>query len=220
MKLIKLRYIAAFIVTLALMTRCAMAQTVPASVVLLKDGSGNCTGVVFDSRGYIFTAEHCHFESGTATFPDGKKVRVKRVYDPKRDGIDQAAILKTVDDGPYYYSKMSSSLQIGDEVYSWGYPSGKLSYNKGSITRLSGTTVYVDYYILPGNSGGPLFNVNNEIVGLASRTADPLRSPKAESLWIHISSGMDAIDDMTGKNLTRPEAVQKKPILYIFGTST
>jgi len=206
------------IIALTMLTRCVQAQSVPDSVVHIKNNDGQCTGVVFDSRGYIFTAEHCGIESGVVTFPDGTTSRVTRVYDAVKNNIDEAVILKTVDDGPYPFSKMASTVSVGEKVYSWGYPAGKLSYNQGEVTHVDKQTIRINYFTIPGNSGGPLFNANNEIVGLASRTADPLRSNKAMSIWIHVHSGVDAIEALTGKSRARPPTSRKRPVLYIFGS--
>lgn len=63
----------------------------------------------------------------------------------------------------------SSLLNHGDEVYALGHPFGARSITAGNITALE---FHIWYYIVsqtplnPGNSGGPLFNKNHEVVAI------------------------------------------------------
>lgn len=77
----------------------------------------------------------------------------------------------------------SSSVKLGDSVYSLGYPASDLlgdeiKYSKGEIGALSGLGGSKDHFqisvpIQPGNSGGPLFSESGRVIGIVVSTLDP-----------------------------------------------
>ncbi|WP_323704667.1 serine protease [Mammaliicoccus sp. Dog046] len=64
----------------------------------------------------------------------------------------------------------TSSVQKGDAITVTGYPGDKplatLWESKGKILSASGSSVTYDLSTYGGNSGSPIFNANNEVIGL------------------------------------------------------
>jgi putative serine protease PepD len=141
------------------------------------------SGFVYDSNGYIVTNDHV-VQGATkvsVTFADGSKYSAKVVgTDPSTD----LAVLKV--DAPS--SKLhplslgdSSNLEVGDGVVAIGSPfgldetvtSGIVSALGRDISALNNYTIsgaiQTDAAINHGNSGGPLLNMEGQVVGVTSQ---------------------------------------------------
>lgn len=155
-----------------------------------KDVSSSGTGFVYkkeNGKGYIVTNYHVveDAKSLKVVMSDGKKVTAK--YLGGDEYLDVACI--EIDDK--YVSKVakigkSSELSLGATLFTVGTPVG--DQFRGTVTRgiLSGKDRFVSVsvaggmedYIMkviqtdaamnPGNSGGPLCNVNGEVIGINS----------------------------------------------------
>ena len=171
----------------------AVAAAVADSVVTIeaksKQVSEQGSGVVVDGRGYIVTNNHVISDAAnnpdkfklTVVFNDGKEVPATLVgRDPKTD----VAVLK-VDNVPNLsVAKLgdSDALKVGEEVVAAGAPLGLRSTvthgivsalhrpvpvsGDGSDTDTVIDGVQTDAPINHGNSGGPLINMNSEVIGI------------------------------------------------------
>ena len=83
----------------------------------------------------------------------------------------------------------SSSVKTGDRVFTYGFPLVELlGYQEprasfGFINSLSGISnnphlFQVSIPIQPGNSGGPVFNTNHELIGIATSSIDSEQTRK------------------------------------------
>ena len=80
----------------------------------------------------------------------------------------------------------SSSVRLGDKVFTLGYPiatvlGDNLKYSEGVINSLSGVgddpkTFQISIPTQHGNSGGPLFNEQGEVIGIVSSSLDEART--------------------------------------------
>jgi Tat protein translocase TatB subunit len=165
------------------------------------------SGVVVDGRGYIVTNNHVISEAAnnpsqykmTVTFNDGKQVPANLVgRDPKTD----LAVLKVdnVDNLTVARFGDSEKLKVGDEVIAAGAPLGLRSTvthgiisalhrpvplsGEGSDTDTVIDGVQTDASINHGNSGGPLINMNSEVIGI--NTAGKSLSDSASGLGFAI----------------------------------
>lgn len=148
--------------------------------------AGNGTGIVIDSRGIIATNYHV-IEKATeieVDFGQGENKRSFRCEVLVSDKKNDLAILKITDRrfngfGPLPYTFKTSSARRGDGVFALGYPmalSGlgrEIKYTKGDVSALSGvdgdiTTYTLSLPIQPGNSGGPLFDFNGNLLGITN----------------------------------------------------
>ncbi|MCV7099121.1 serine protease HtrA [Mycobacterium palustre] len=147
------------------------------------------SGVVIDGRGYIVTNNHVISEAAnnpsqfktTVVFNDGKEVPANLVgRDPKTD----LAVLKVdnVDNLAVAQLGDSDKVRVGDEVLAAGAPLGLRSTvthgivsalhrpvplsGEGSDTDTVIDAVQTDASINHGNSGGPLIDMNSQVIGI------------------------------------------------------
>jgi serine protease Do len=138
------------------------------------------SGFIFDSSGYIVTNHHVveSADAITVTLYDQRELKAEVV------GTDEAsdlALLKVdAEDLPVVRLGDSSKLKVGEWVLAMGSPFGlQYSVAAGIISYMgralpTGGTAYVSYIqtdvaINPGHSGGPLFNLAGEVIGINSQ---------------------------------------------------
>ena len=189
----------------------AVAASVADSVVTIEaksDESGaQGSGVVVDGRGYVVTNNHVVSEAAaspskfklTVVFNDGHEVPANLVgRDPKTD----LAVLKVDNVDNLTVAKFgdSAKLRVGEEVVAVGAPLGLRSTvthgiisalnrpvplsGEGSDTDTVIDAVQTDASINHGNSGGPLINMNSEVIGI--NTAGKSLSDSASGLGFAI----------------------------------
>ncbi len=188
-----------------------VAASVADSVVTIEaksdDEGSQGSGVVVDGRGYIVTNNHVISEAAatpgkfkmTVVFNDGKEVPANLVgRDPKTD----LAVLKVdnVDNLTVARLGDSDKLKVGEEVIAAGAPLGLRSTvthgiisalnrpvplsGEGSDTDTVIDGVQTDASINHGNSGGPLINMDSEVIGI--NTAGKSLSDSASGLGFAI----------------------------------
>ncbi len=135
------------------------------------------TGMAINSNGYILTSSHVIKGARSIFISNGKfeQLHVETVF--KDDKLD-VAILKVVEEdfksfGDIPYALKHNAADPGERVFTLGYPRQDLVYNEGSVSSISGfegdTTAYqISIPVNPGNSGGPLFDSQANLVGLIS----------------------------------------------------
>jgi len=165
------------------------------------------SGVVVDGRGYIVTNNHVISEAATnpsqykttVVFNNGKEVPANLVgRDPKTD----LAVLKVdnVDNLTVARFGDSDKLNVGDEVIAAGAPLGLRSTvthgiisalhrpiplsGDGSDTDTVIDAIQTDASINHGNSGGPLIDIDSQVIGI--NTAGKSLSDSASGLGFAI----------------------------------
>lgn len=129
-----------------------------------------CSGGFIDSYGDILTAKHCTEGADTIIimtmdnqYYRGTVVATSTLQDLAMVHIDR---LNT----PYFV--LASSVTQGEEISTLGSPlalTGTQSW--GRVARTSGDLLFMDESVLPGNSGGVVFNKNEQLVGCAVSVA-------------------------------------------------
>jgi serine protease Do len=145
-------------------------------------GSALGSGFVISSDGYIVTNNHV-IESADEImieFYSGLELPAEVIgTDPKTD----IAVLKVVSDVelPFVAFGNSDEIRVGDWVMAMGNPLGQgFSVSAGIVSArgraLSGSYddfIQTDAAINRGNSGGPLFNMDGEVVGVNTAILSP-----------------------------------------------
>jgi serine protease Do len=141
-------------------------------------GAGLGSGFVYDNRGHILTNNHVVENSDRieVTFHDGVKVKATVVGTDKRSDV---AVIK-VDNTSYPPLRRadSSKLKVGELVMAVGSPFGfSQTVTQGIISALERNALGINEYesfiqtdaaINRGNSGGPLVDMNGDVIGINS----------------------------------------------------
>jgi S1-C subfamily serine protease len=166
-----------------------LAATVVTVRVDLPDGkTGLGSGVIFDEDADILTALHVVNDATriTVTFSDGSTYEAK-IFARQPDN-DIAGIRALGHPDPMAVATLgnANALNIGDDAIVIGNPFGlSRSLSTGVISGLHRTIqppgadkpmtelIQFDASVNPGNSGGPLFNRDGDVVGIVSGLANP-----------------------------------------------
>nr|WP_235019484.1 DegQ family serine endoprotease [Tabrizicola flagellatus] len=156
------------------------------------------SGFVISEDGYIVTNNHVieGADEITIEFFSGKKLKAKLVgTDPKTD----IALLKVESDTPLEFVSFGNSdlMRVGDWVMAVGNPLGQgFSVSAGIVSargrELQGSYddyIQTDAAINRGNSGGPLFNMDGQVIGV--NTA--ILSPNGGSIGIGFSMSSNVV---------------------------
>lgn len=144
---------------------------------IVNPGKYGGTGFAVSSNGYIVT--NYHVISGADSVyvqnVNGDSYKTKPVFvDPQYD----VAILKITDTtfkslGPLPYGFKKSKSDLGENVFTYGYPTDYPVFGEGSLSSQMGfngdSLAYrVSIPVNPGNSGGPLFDSKGNVIGIIS----------------------------------------------------
>ena len=145
-------------------------------------GMAQGSGFFISSDGYIVTNNHVveHATDVTVTTADGKTIAARVVgTDPKTD----LALLKVKEGSDYpYVSFASQSPRVGDWVIAVGNPFGLGGTVTAGIVSARGRDIgagpyddflQIDAPVNHGNSGGPTFNTEGEVVGVNTAIFSP-----------------------------------------------
>lgn len=148
------------------------------SVVTIRTDSGQGTGFIITSNGYIVTNAHVladdqgRLATGIEAITSQQtRLSVKFIgFDSQLD----IALLKI--SGQYKALKLGNSneIQVGEKVIAIGNPLGlQFSVSEGIVSAIhrpgiNGINAYIqtDAALNPGNSGGPLINKQGKVIGI------------------------------------------------------
>jgi serine protease Do len=145
---------------------------IPENAKLISGGSG----FLIDTKGYIITNAHVLKGSGAVVM--NSKGQEFNAIIAHIDREKDLAILK-IDDNDYVplksipYGIRRSNAELGEEIFTLGYPRADIVYGEGYLSARTGfnsdtLTYQVQISANPGNSGGPVFNDNGELIGILS----------------------------------------------------
>ena len=135
------------------------------------------TGFAISANGYLVTNYHVIKDADSVYVQNNKgdSFKSETIYiDPSTD----IAILQITDPSfqvlstlPYVFKK--SGADLGEDVFTIGYPKDDIVYGKGylsSSTGFGGDSIayQVTIPVNPGNSGGPLMDNKGNIIGIIS----------------------------------------------------
>jgi S1-C subfamily serine protease len=166
-----------------------VAQVRPAVVHIAKHGVCQGSGALISADGIVFSAKHVSDgEPGeyTVTLDDGREFPVKYVVEDKENDISFMQLdLRGQEPNLPYATLAAAEPRVGDGLIIGGSPLGKENFNTFSFGVLSAdgrdlagqapseADRYTWHVMLqttspayPGNSGGPVFNMQGEVVGV------------------------------------------------------
>lgn len=165
-------------------------DSVPGVVYILSEGL--CSGALIEDD-LVLTAWHCVEGNRTLRVGYDKETRRKGAYDfeggvvvAAADRKNDLAVLRlpskaTGNAKILRLAKESTEYRPGEEVATIGHPVGLSPLSptglqeaqlhvltKGPIAKSNADLIVADMLVLPGNSGGPVFNQQGDIVGVVS----------------------------------------------------
>jgi len=169
----------------------AVAPSVVAIHVTTAQGEAEGSGVIIDGSGHIVTNNHvvegAQNNKVTVILNDG------RMYTAKITGLDAATDLAVIqlENPPQDLTSAvftdSNTVTVGSAVMAMGNPLGLSQTATTGIvsaidrpvstaetsdgTLVVSNAIQIDAAVNPGNSGGPLFNAQGEIIGITSSIA-------------------------------------------------
>ncbi len=159
------------------------------------------SGFIISKDGYILTNEHV-IEGGdeiTVRLTDKREFKARLIGTDKRTDI---ALIKIEPSGPLPAVKFGdpAKLKVGEWVVAIGSPFGFENTVTAGIVSGKGRTmqdanlvpfIQTDVAINVGNSGGPLFNMRGEVVGINSRLFSPTGTYLGIAFAIPIDVALD-----------------------------
>ena len=135
------------------------------------------TGFALTSEGYLVTSYHV-IQGADSVLIEGRdrqRFHAEPVYsDVKHD----LAILRIIDKkfngfGRLPYAIKSGQADLGERVFTLGYPREDVVYGEGALSARSGFEGDTAFYqisipVNPGNSGGPLLDERGNLIGVVS----------------------------------------------------
>lgn len=194
-------------------------QSLPATVAILSRGTRG-SGVIVSAGGYVLTAGHV---SGTP----GQRVRVvladgRRVQGETLGwGQDQdLGLIRITDEGtwPTVPMALTDEVEQGDWCVAIGHPGGLQRgrppvVRTGRVFQIRGRGIRTDCVLASGDSGGPLFDMDGNVIGIHSRiSADLTGNYHVPVARFHESWTRLTQSDVWGG--------RTRPVLGVFGETT
>jgi serine protease Do len=151
-------------------------KEVDSKIPVNAEATASGSAFLIDGKGYLVTNAHVLKGSGAVVVNSkGQEFNAKII---NIDIPSDIAILKIQDDdykavSSLPYSIKKSSVDLGEELFTLGYPREQIVYNMGYLSSATGyngdtSSCQISLNANPGNSGGPVFNKNGEIIGILS----------------------------------------------------
>ncbi len=157
-----------------------LVEKVTPCTVGLRIGGSSGSGVIVSKDGIILTAGHV---SGKADqdvqiiLYDGKKLKGKSLGSNR--GID-SGMVKITDKGEWPYADMAfGDVKKGNWCLALGHPKGYFvgrspPVRLGRILEVHKDFLRTDCTLVGGDSGGPLFDMYGQVIGIHSRIGGPI----------------------------------------------
>ena len=156
-----------------------------AAVLLPKEGKFSGTGFALTADGYLVTSYHV-IQGADSLLIEGRDRQRYHAEPVFSDVKHDLAILRITDRkfsgfGRLPYAIKSGQADLGERVFTLGYPREDVVYGEGALSARSGfegdTAFYqVSIPVNPGNSGGPLLDERGNLIGVVSGRQNDVQS--------------------------------------------
>jgi serine protease Do len=167
------------------------------------------SGFIIDASGYVVTNNHViqDAEKVAVTLSDGRKLDAKVVG---RDDKTDVALIKVESDKPLPFVPWGDSdkAKVGDWILAVGNPFGLGGTVTAGIVSARGRDIQsgpfddylqIDAPINRGNSGGPTFNMNGEVIGINTAIYSPTGGSIGIGFAIPASLAKPIVEDLRTK---------------------
>jgi S1-C subfamily serine protease len=161
----------------------SLIKTFPTSEKMIKKEKYSGTGFAISSNGVIVTNNHV-IENAKSIKVKGINSEFNKIFNAKvlvSDKINDLAIIQISDSDftsietiPYILK--TTLTNVGEDIFALGYPlravmGDEIKLTNGIISSKTGfkgdiTSYQVSAPVQPGNSGGPLFDINGNVIGI------------------------------------------------------
>ena len=154
-------------------------------VAAVNNGKFSGTGFALTADGYLVTSSHViqGADSLLIESRDHQRYHAETVYSDSKHDL---AILRIKDAkfsgfGKLPYTFKGGQADLGERVYTLGYPREDVVYGEGALSSRSGFNGDTAFYqvsipVNPGNSGGPLLDGQGNLIGVVSGRQDDAQS--------------------------------------------
>ncbi|MFC7336164.1 S1C family serine protease [Haloferula chungangensis] len=184
------------------------------ATVCIDLGEGSGSGVVISKEGLILTAAHVTAGVGkefTVIFEDGRKVKAESLG---LNSENDAAMARIIDEGSYPFVNFdrNDGTRLGDWVFALGH-SGGFDKDRGSVVRIGrlvrimDDTYQSDCNLIGGDSGGPLFDLDGQLIAIHSRVGNRL----PENMHVPMKEFLKDWDSMSKSEFIGDGPFAKRP---------
>lgn len=157
-----------------------------AATVALRIRDAHGSGVIVSASGLVMTAGHVSGRPGRdveITLTDGRRVFGRTLG--RNNNLDSGLIQIVGDRADWPFCPLVPQTadfppaKLGDWCISLGHPGGyqvgrTAPVRLGRVVLLTNRLIQTDCELVGGDSGGPLFNMRGEVIGINSRIGQPL----------------------------------------------
>lgn len=152
-----------------------LKKAIPATVGIQLDG-GSGSGVIINEKGLVLTAGHVSRDPGKnciLILPDGREIKGKTLgWNQRMD----SGMIQITEKGPWPFVKQgdSSKVKRNNWVVAVGHPGGYKPTRSpvvrlGRVQKADENLIQTDCTLVGGDSGGPLFDMHGDLIGIHSR---------------------------------------------------
>jgi serine protease Do len=155
-----------------------LVRWVAPAVVAVRVGFSSGSAVIVSRDGYVLCAAHvCGAPNRKVSFTLANGRKAEGVTLGTNHGMD-SGLMKITDPGDWPFVEVAAAgdIRLGDWVLGMGHPGG-YDPQRPAVARLGrvmgrGELVQTDCTLMSGDSGGPLFNMKGQVVGIHSRISE------------------------------------------------
>lgn len=178
------------------------------AVVAILTGDGTASGVIMSEDGLVLTAAHVAERPGRelqVILEDGSVISATTL------GLDKTtdAAIMQLNEGNRKWPHVEVSRQViqaqpGEWCFALGHPGGfdeqrGVVLRVGRIVKQTANSLQTDCVLMGGDSGGPLFNLKGEVIGIHSL----IWEGRDENMHVSMAPFLRSWDDMKSSRVIR-----------------
>jgi serine protease Do len=148
-----------------------------------KEGASSGSGFFVTNKGHVLTNAHVVEECASIRVTTDER-NTSQGFVLAQDTINDLAVVETTLK-PTKVAALRPSIRLGESVAAFGYPLTDIlsisgNFTLGNVTALAGLKddsryLQISAPVQPGNSGGPLFDQNGNVVGVVTAKLNALK---------------------------------------------